>query len=102
MRRRRGLISCIGGSCLLRVGRTTRSLSRRETRSAILSPAPAILHLYAEFNRHFGSSSDRLGLEDARAYQLNLITQQRSWSHTNQTVCALRIFYGVTLHGASA
>ena len=32
-----------------------------------------------------------------RAYQLHLIAQRRSWSHVNQTVCALRFFYGVTL-----
>ena len=32
-----------------------------------------------------------------RAYQLHLIAQQRSWSHINQVVCALRFFYGVTL-----
>jgi hypothetical protein len=32
-----------------------------------------------------------------RVYQLHLIAQQRSWSHINQTVCALRFFYGVTL-----
>jgi hypothetical protein len=29
-----------------------------------------------------------------RAYQLHLIAQQRSWSHINQVVCALRFFYG--------
>jgi site-specific recombinase XerD len=28
---------------------------------------------------------------------LHLIAQQRSWSHVNQVVCALRFFYGVTL-----
>ena len=40
---------------------------------------------------------DRLGIEDVRAYQLHLIAQKRSWSHINQTACALRFFYGVTL-----
>ena len=42
------------------------------------------------------------GLEDVRAYQLHLIAQQRSWSHINQTVCALRFFYGVTLGRSDA
>jgi integrase/recombinase XerD len=51
----------------------------------------------AKFSRHFGRSPDRLGLEDVRAYQLHLIAQQRSWSHINQVVSALRFFYGVTL-----
>ena len=36
--------------------------------------------------RHIGKSPARLGIEDVRAYQLNLIAQKRSWSHINQTV----------------
>lgn len=64
-----------------------------------LSPATQQSYLYAvaKFSRHFNRSPDRLGLEDVRAYQLHLIAQQRSWSHINQTVCALRFFYGITL-----
>ena len=64
-----------------------------------LSPATQQSYIYAvaKFSRHCGRSPDRLGLEDVRAYQLYLIAQQRSWSHINQTVCALRFFYGVTL-----
>ena len=64
-----------------------------------LSPATQQSYLYAvaKFSRHFGRSPDRLGLEEVRAYQLHLIAQQRSWSHINQAVCALRFFYGVTL-----
>ena len=64
-----------------------------------LSPATQQSYLYAvaKFSRHFGRSPDRLGLEEVRAYQLHLVAQQRSWSHINQAVCALRFFYGVTL-----
>lgn len=64
-----------------------------------LSPATQQSYLYAvaKFSRHFGRSPDRLDLEEVRGYQLHLIAQQRSWSHINQTVCALRFFYGVTL-----
>ncbi len=64
-----------------------------------LSPATQQSYIYAvaKFSRHFGRSPDRLALEDVRAYQLHLIAPQRSWSHVNQTVCALRFFYGVTL-----
>jgi site-specific recombinase XerD len=64
-----------------------------------LSPATQQSYTYAvaKFSRHCGRSPDRLGLEDVRAYQLYLIAQQRSWSHINQVVCALRFFYGVTL-----
>jgi site-specific recombinase XerD len=36
-------------------------------------------------------------MEDVRAYQLHLIHQKYSWSHTNQVACALRFFYGITL-----
>ena len=69
-----------------------------------LSPATQQSYIYAvaKFSRHFGHSPDRLGLEDVRAYQLHLIAQQRSWSHINQTVCALRFFYGVTLGRSDA
>lgn len=64
-----------------------------------LSPATQQSYIYAvaKFSRHFGRSPDRLGLEDVRSYQLHLIAQRRSWSHINQTVCALRFFYGLTL-----
>ena len=69
-----------------------------------LSPATQQSYLYAvaKFSRHFGRSPDRLGLEEVRAYQLHLIAQKRSWSHINQTVCALRFFYGVTLGRSDA
>src|SRR5262249_60756095 len=69
-----------------------------------LSPATQQSYLYAvaELPRHFGPSPARLGLEEVRAYQLHLIAQQRSWSHINQVVCALRFFYGVTLGWTNA
>jgi integrase/recombinase XerD len=69
-----------------------------------LSPATQQSYIYAvaKFSRHFDRSPDRLGLEEVRAYQLHLIAQQRSWSHVNQTVCALRFFFGVTLGRSEA
>lgn len=52
----------------------------------------------AEFARHFGQSPDRLGPEEIRQYQLYLLkTRQASWAVFNQTVCALRFFYRVSL-----
>jgi site-specific recombinase XerD len=51
----------------------------------------------AKFSEHFGKSPDRLGVEDVRAYQVHLRSQGIAWSSLNQTVCALRFFYGVTL-----
>lgn len=64
-----------------------------------LSPATqrSYLHAVARFSRYFGRSPDRLGLEDVPAFQVNLVSSGISWPALNQTVCALRFFYGVTL-----
>jgi integrase/recombinase XerD len=67
-----------------------------------LSPATQRSYVYAvaKFSRHFGRSPDRLCLEDVRAFQVHLVATGISWPALNQTVCALRFFYGVTLgHG---
>ena len=55
------------------------------------------LHAVTGFSRHFNSSPDRLGLAEVRAYQVHLVSTGVSWQAFNQTVCALRFFYGVTL-----
>lgn len=67
-----------------------------------LSPATQRSYLSAvsRFSRHCGRSPDRLGLEDVRAFQVHLVSQGVSWPALNQTVCALRFFYGVTLDRA--
>jgi site-specific recombinase XerD len=64
-----------------------------------LSPATqrSYLHAVSKFSRHFGRSPDRLDVEDVRAYQVYLVAQGISWPALNQTVCALRFFYGVTV-----
>jgi integrase/recombinase XerD len=67
-----------------------------------LSPATqrSYVHAVAKFSRFFSRSPDRLGLEDVRAFQVHLVSTGISWPALNQTVCALRFFYGVTLgHG---
>ena len=51
----------------------------------------------AKFSRYFGRSPDRLGLEDVRAFQVHLVSSGLSWPALNQTVCALRFFFGITL-----
>ena len=63
-----------------------------------LSPATqrSYLHAVTKFSRYFGHSPDRLGLEDVRAFQVYLVSQGISWPSLNQTVCALRFFYGIT------
>jgi len=55
------------------------------------------LHAVTKFSRYFGRSPDRLGLEDVRAFQVHLVSTGLSWPALNQTVCALRLFFGVTL-----
>jgi len=68
-----------------------------------LSPATqqSSIHAVAKFSRYFGRSPDRLGLEDARAYQVHLASKGVAWGSLNQVVCALRFFYGVTLDQAT-
>ena len=67
-----------------------------------LSPATqrSYLHAVTKFSRYFGRSPDRLGLEDVRAFQVQLVSQGISWGSLNQIVCALRFFFGVTLDRA--
>ena len=64
-----------------------------------LSPATQRSYLYAvaKFSRFFGKSPERLELEDVRTYQVHLASQGIAWATLNQTVAALRFFYGVTL-----
>src|SRR5580765_7182735 len=49
------------------------------------------------FSRHFGKSPELLGPDALRAYQQHLVARQVSWSTFNQSVCALRFLYQVTL-----
>jgi site-specific recombinase XerD len=64
-----------------------------------LSPATQQSYIYAvaKFSQYFGRSPDQLNLEDVRTYQVQLVSRGISWPALNQTVCALRFFYGVTL-----
>jgi site-specific recombinase XerD len=64
-----------------------------------LSPATqrSYIHAVAKFSRYFGCSPDGLDLEDVRTYQVQLVARGISWPALNQSVCALRFFYGVTL-----
>jgi integrase/recombinase XerD len=73
---------------------TVRNLSRSTQQSYI--------YAVAKFSQHFNRAPDQLGMEEVRAYQLNLVAQKRSWSHINQVACALRFFYGITLGNKEA
>ena len=64
-----------------------------------LSPATQRSYVSAvsKFSRFFGRSPDTLTLEDVRTFQVHLASKGVAWSSLNQTVAALRFFYGVTL-----
>ena len=52
----------------------------------------------AGFAKHFGTSPSQLGPDHIRTYQVFLVeTKRTSWTLFNQTVCALRFLYKVTL-----
>lgn len=63
--------------------------------------SPRTLQAYvagvARLARHFGRSPDQLGAEEVRTFLLSLVQRGVSWSLFNQTVCALKLFYTVTL-----
>ena len=68
-----------------------------------LSPATqqSYLNAVSKFSRYYGRSPDHLGLDDVHAFQVHLVATGISWPSLNQTVCALRFFYGVTLGHAT-
>ncbi len=52
----------------------------------------------ARFAKYFGKSPELLGPEEIRAYLIHLINHKHvSWSLFNQTTCAFRFLYRVTL-----
>src|SRR6516165_940891 len=58
----------------------------------------AYVRCVARFARYFDRSPERLGREEVRAYLLHLRQERNaSMSYYNQTRCALRFFYRVTL-----
>ncbi len=67
-----------------------------------LSPATqrSYVHAVAKFGRFLGRSPARLDLEDVRTFQVHLVAGGISWPALNQTVRALRFWYGVTLKQA--
>jgi integrase/recombinase XerD len=51
----------------------------------------------ARLAQHFNRSPDQLGPEHVRGLQIELLRRRVSWSLFNQTVCALRFFFNITL-----
>jgi site-specific recombinase XerD len=64
-----------------------------------LSPATQASYITAvkKFSRYYRRSPAELGVEEVRAYQVHLVENGIAWATLNQTVSALRFFYGVTL-----
>lgn len=65
--------------------------------------SPRTIEIYvrciAEFAKYFGRSPEELGEGHIREYQRYLVEEKKSsWAHFNQSVCALRFLYGMTLH----
>jgi integrase/recombinase XerD len=58
----------------------------------------AYVRCAAAFAKHFGKSPEYLGPKHVRCYQRYLVEERKiAWSRFNQTVCALRFLYRVTL-----
>lgn len=57
----------------------------------------AYVRSVARFAAFHHRSPERLGAEDVRAYQLDLLARRASWSTFNVAVAALRFVFGVTL-----
>ena len=53
--------------------------------------------MMVRFTREFGKPPGQLGPAEIRTFQVRLIEKKVSWTLFNQTVCALRFFYRVTL-----
>jgi integrase/recombinase XerD len=74
-----------------------RFLQDLQIRNYAANTIQAYLAGLLRFVTHFRRSPDQLGAEHVRDFQLHLLQQRVSWSLFNQTVCALRFFYAVTL-----
>ena len=67
-------------------------------RNLSLATQRSYIQVLVRYSRYFGFRSPAgLTLEDARAYLVHLAGRGLAWSTLNQTVAALRFFYGVTL-----
>jgi integrase/recombinase XerD len=60
----------------------------------------AYIYQVARFAKFYNRSPELLSFEEVRAYQLHLIETGASWSSFNQTACALKFLYKVTLQVA--
>ena len=99
-----GKVDSLKPSLLFFIARTTVAPLRQrlvdDLRLRNYSPRTIQTYVWAvtRFARHFGRSPEVLGVAEIRACQLHLLhTKKASWTQFNQTVCALRFLYRVTL-----
>jgi integrase/recombinase XerD len=52
-----------------------RMIEEMTVRNLSLATQRSYIHAVAKFSRYFGHSPDRLGLEDVRAFQVQLVAQ---------------------------
>lgn len=58
----------------------------------------AYIDRVAKFAQHYGKCPSLLGPDEIRGFQVYLVEEKgASWTMLNQTVCALRFLYRVTL-----
>lgn len=75
----------------------TRMIEDMTIRNLALSTQSAYLSSVRKLGKYFNRSPDQLSVEDIRRYQVLLAQRGISWGSLNQTVSALRFFYGITL-----
>ena len=75
-----------------------RMISDMQLRRLSARTIKTYVHHVAKFAAFFQKSPEELGPEDIRRYQIHLVEEKKaSWAIFNQTVCALRFLYRVTL-----
>lgn len=75
-----------------------RMIEDMELRHLTSGTIEAYIRRVAAFARHYGRSPEALGYEDVRSYLVHLVQQEHvCWSVYNQSLCALRFLYTVTL-----
>src|SRR5438105_4266365 len=75
-----------------------RMIQDMELRNLTPGTIQAYVRQVAAFARHLRRSPEALGRDDVRSYLLHLVQEKRvSWGVYNQSLCALRFLYEVTL-----
>lgn len=65
-----------------------------------LSPRTIKVYVYwvAQLSKHYQRSPARINVEEANAFLLKLIREDRAWNSVNQALNAMRMFYRTVMH----